>query len=67
MSKTPTPVGPVDGTHWYAETPVLVELLAAKVHTTITDVCEQLEANTLDEDVSDEQAVIRFIDDYVAA
>jgi hypothetical protein len=52
--------------HWYSETPILVEALAATIHTTPQDVCEQLQANATTYR-PDSVAVMRFIDDYVAA
>lgn len=53
--------------HWYAETPILVDTLAASVHTSTLDVCEHLEATVLHEQATEEAAVQRFIDEYIAA
>ena len=59
MSKTPTP-------HWQAETPILVEALAYAAHTTVPDVVEHLDAEATTYR-PDSVAVMRFIDEYVAA
>lgn len=53
--------------HWYAETPVMIEALAETVHTSIPDVCEHLEASVIHEELTEPGAVMRFVDEYVAA
>lgn len=61
----PTPATGPD--HWYAETPILIEALAATVRTSIPDVCEHLEANVVEDHVSEVSAVLTFIDEYITA
>lgn len=72
MSKTPKH----HPEHWAADNPILVETLAAAVHTSILDVCEHLEDNVVmvrneepgrPQDMAESIAVQLFLHDYVAA
>lgn len=58
MSDTPA--------HWYSETPILIEALAAATEVPSATVVEHLDAEAKTYR-PDSVAVMRFIDEYVAA
>lgn len=55
----------IPATHWYAETPLLIEALADTMHTSILDVCEHLEDGIVGGQMPAEDAVNTFINDYI--